>query len=206
MKLEKDISDNTARLYLIGENRVIITYGGTGDLGISIYSNKEDTKHELVITSDDTEIYQIFDELYYDIKDINIYSVDVPSWVTGNERKRQIKREKEYIESMRKSYRLENRSNYQDLFNEEKKTITWLSDYCREDKANVLKIIKEDDSYRLEFSILDKEEDPTNYISVMIGSSGSRYDNFNIAFINMYNKLKDVGEKSKVKKQQKKLK
>ena len=200
MKLEKDISDNVARLYLIGENRVNITYGGTGDLGISIFSNKRRKKHELVITSDDSEIYQIFDELYNDIKDINVFDSDIPSWVKGKERKRQIQEQIEYEDRMRREYRTENRNNYQELFNEEKGTITWCNDYRRSDEGSVLKIIKGDNSYKLEFSLQDKDADPEQFISIVITNHGSRYGSFNIPFMNMYKKLLKVGEKEKVKK------
>ena len=149
-----------------------------------IRSNKrtieDDPKMDsFTITKENFKIYSLFDELYNNIKEINIFD--------------------DFSEN-KDIYRLCNYANYQELFDEENKTITWYSDETAHEVANYLKIKKEDDSFKISFYIqeykegYDRDFNTINYIPVRIRNSGSRYAPFNIIFMKMYQKLKEVDD------------
>ena len=183
MRIIKEDSD-FGKCYFIGDKECYlgITFGGNDDLYWSIHSKNRtednDPKEDsITITKENYALYSLFDKLYDDIKEINIFD--------------------EYKENKEK-YRLYNHSNYHELFDEENKTITWYSDETAHEVANYLKIKKEDDSYRLDFHIQEYKEgydmdfNSLFYIPIRFRNSGSRYDPFNIVFMKMYGKLRDI--------------
>ena len=177
MKLVKEISGDVTKIcFREEEGQMIILYAshGNGDLGWSIFSREKGKKHEIVIDKDNAA-YESFDKLYEKIASAKIFEEDDED-----------------------KYRKYNASNYNDLFNENTKTIEWHSDNAFYGCANILKIIKEDNLFRIEFSIQpsikgkseDKHSD--NYIVIRMCNEGSRYYPFNIAFMELFSNLKDI--------------
>ena len=157
-----------------------ISFQGNFDLYWSIRSKEAGDKHSFVITKENYQVYLLFDKLYSDIKNINIF---------GNE----TEEDKDY-------YRNYNASKYRELFNEDTKTITWYSDEVNHDVSNFLKIKKENDTFKLDFFTqndiegYDRDFKTAFYIPIRFRNSGSSYDPFNCVFMNMYNDLKDVDD------------
>ena len=116
--------------------------------------------------------------LYKDIEEINLYDEDDKD-----------------------KYRLYNYSNYQELFDEENKTITWYSDETAREVANYLKIKKEEDCFILSFNVqehikgYDRDFSTPNYIPIRFRNSGSRYDPFNTIIMEMYERLQKIENK-----------
>lgn len=106
----------------------------------------------------------------------------------------------EDFEEDKDRYRVYNRSNYQELFDEENKTITWYSDETAHEVANYLKIVKENDCFVITFNIqeyiegYDRDFASLYYIPIRFRNSGSRYDPFNVIFMRMYEKLKKIND------------
>ena len=142
--------------------------------------NKKQLKENFIITKENYFIYSLFDDLYNDIKECNLFTKD--SYYD----------ESSTYEDRNKEY--QNYSKYKALFDGH--TINWHSDeeeYCI---ANRVKIEKKDDTYVLKFTRPEITEDKFPFrtignISIRFRNSGSRYDPFNIIFMRMYNKLQE---------------
>ena len=160
-----------------------IYFAGNLDLYWSIHSNKRtienDPKSDIfIITKENYDLYNTFEMLYKDIEEINLYDEDDKD-----------------------KYRLYNYSNYQELFDEENKTITWYSDETAKEVANYLKIKKEEDCFILSFNVqehikgYDRDFSTPNYIPIRFRNSGSRYDPFNTIIMEMYERLQKIENK-----------
>ena len=165
-------------------NYLSIFYGGNLDLYWTIHSNKRTLENDsktdtFTITKENYKLYNLFENLYNDIKEINLF---------------------EDFEEDKDRYRVYNQSNYQELFDEKNKTITWYSDETAHEIANYLKIKKEKNCFIISFNIqeyiegYDRDFASLYYIPIRFRNSGSRYDPFNIIFMRMYEKLKDVDD------------
>lgn len=178
------------------------TFGGNGDLYISFYSKKGNAETSFSITKENYGAYILFEQLFYDIENINIFDENyIPFYIETEEEKLEyLKRRKEEIEFEKKRYRMFNRSNYNELYDDDNKMITWYSDETAHEVANILKIKKNNDEYILQFFIqphidgYDEDFHTSNYIPIRIRNSGSSYDPFNITFMKMYNKMKELDD------------
>lgn len=207
MKVKKRDNNDTI-IIEEGNKSLRIFYGGNGDLYWVIndkdYNDKE--PYDFVITKENFNLYNLFDKLYNDIETINIYDNDdeepyVPFDFESDEEKNEyllkLKKEKEEEKEL---CRLFNHSNYNSLFNEDNKEITWYSDETSYKVSNILKIKKEDESYRLTFSEqeyiegYDEDFHSLGNIPIRFRNSGSRYNPFNIIFMRMYNNLKEIDD------------
>ena len=185
MRIIKEKGEFGLNIFLEENNSYLaITFGGNGDLYWCIKSYnrtmENDPKMDLfTITKENYKLYSLFSELYDDIKDINIFD--------------------DFSED-KDIYRLYNSSNYQELFNENDNTITWYSDETNHEVANYFKIKKEKNSFKISFYIqeykegYDRDFNSINYIPVRIRNSGSRYAPFNIIFMKMYQRLKEIDD------------
>lgn len=122
----------------------------------------------------DKEIYGLFDKLYNDVIDGNIFE-------TASKKKDRI-----------------TLYNY-NLLVDENKNIVWVSDDGRFDEVDRMKISKMDNSYRLTFTRTENQsigefKDPYA-IYVRLRTSGSRYDPFYVPFIRMFRSLQGIDEK-----------
>jgi len=180
------------------EKQFDVSFGGNLDLYWTIHSKNENDCHEFIITKENYEVYRLFVELFDDIENIKIYTEStIPFNMETEEEKQDYINELEYKKN---KYRLYNYSNYNELFDKENNTITWYSDETNHEVANILKIKKEKESFRLEFSIqpykegYDRDFNSLNYIPIRFRNSGSSYEPFNIIFMRMYEKMKQIDD------------
>ena len=173
--------------FLKEDNKLDILFCGNLDLYFIIYGKNI---NEFTITKENMTIYNLFDNLYNDIENINIYDEEhIPIYIETEEE------QNEYLKERKDEYRLHNRSNYNELFNKENKTITWYSDETAKEVANYLKIIKEDEDFKLEFYTrpyiegYDRDFNSKYSITIRFRNSGSRYKPFNACFMRLFNNL-----------------
>ena len=204
MKVEKEDNRFGLRIHVTeGDKYLSFTFGGNGDLYWSIHSkDKElnDSKYEyFIITNENYGLYNLFNKLYDDIENINLYDNDDDMYWFINDNEEQIaymKRKEEDRLIYKSLCREYNKSHYNDLFNKEEKTITWHSDEVAWEVSNIVKITKLEDSFKIEFFVQDYKEGYDEdfhslyYIPIRFRNSGSSYDPFNILFMNMYNNMK----------------
>lgn len=178
-----------------------VSFSGNGDLYWTIYSENVNDDNNFIITKENYEVYRLFEELFDDIENIKIF--DDKEYITfylktEEEKQEYIKNQKDEIEYEKNKYRLFNLSNYNELFDKENNTITWYSDETNHEVANILKIRKENESFELEFYIqpyieeYDRDFNSLYHIPIRFRNSGSSYDPFNIVFMRMYEKMKQV--------------
>ena len=158
-----DIITNEGVIEISYENNLDLywSYKYSGNIG------KEDNYKEFVISKENYFIYLVFDELYNNIKKQepwNYYSMDH-----------------------------EKVNDYNNLFHD--KMITWYSDdFCDIENASSFTIKKNSDKYLVIFNKSGIEMENGNYFEtyfVRIRNSGSRYNPYNIAFMGMYQRLKE---------------
>lgn len=207
MKVQLTKNDyNSKDIDLIDGNKTLnIMFGGTGDL-YWIIKNKdvkkgtEYTYDNFTITKENYSLYALFEQVFEDIKNINIFDKDItdfPPYIETDEEKKEYLEEKE-LEKL--NYKKFNVSYYNNLYNEENNTITWVSDETGFEVGNVLKISKVDDEFLIEFCTqpyIEGYERESNYPGLMgirFRNSGSRYTPFNIIFMRMYSKLQNIND------------
>lgn len=194
-----------------GEKYLSIAYRGNLDLYWSIKNKNKKSNHDFltkgdydyfIITKENYAIYNLFEQLFFDIENMNIYDEeDIPFGIETEEEIQQylIKKEKDK-EELRERCILYDSSYYNELFNANNKTITWYSDETSYKVANILKIIKEENIFKVEFYTqphidgYSRDFYSLGYIPIRISNSGSSYDPFNIVFMRMYNKMKEVDD------------
>jgi len=188
MKIVKQNSEFGLNIYFLdNDDYLAFTFGGNLDLYWSIHSKNSSNKHCFIITKENYGVYKLFEQLFNDIENINIFG-KIDNLFYGKQ---------EYEKSR---YKLFNCSNYNELFDKENNTITWYSDETAHEVANVLKIKKEKDLFKIEFYIqpyvegYDKDFYSLNYIPIRFRNSGSSYDPFNVVFMRMYNDMSKIDD------------
>jgi hypothetical protein len=207
MKVTKEKSDFGTNIFVEQDHKYVsFTYGRNEDLYWSIHNRKgiDGLKHDsFTITKENYGIYHLFEELYRDIETIHIHEYtedDIPFGLEDDEKEEYLREFEEREEENRVRCREENRSHYNELFNPEEQTITWYSDETASEVSNILRIKKEEESFKLDFIVqpyiegYSKDNYSDFYIPVRISNSGSKYDPFNIVFMRMYEKLKEVDD------------
>lgn len=146
------------------EGKFRILFAGNLDLYWTCYKSEDinNDKQDFFITKENYFLYSLFDKLYEDIKNNRIY----------------------YDITSDKYYECKNN----ELFKDGK--IDWYSDEFYEEIASRLLIDKEDDRFKVTFikSKMGYDYTFTTY-SIRFRNSGSRYNPFNVCFMNMYNAL-----------------
>ena len=180
MKVVKQESEFGLNIFLKeGKKYLAISYMGNLDLYWTIHSENVSEDSEFIITKENYKVYELFDLLFYDIKNINIWGME---------------------DLDKDMYWLNNRSYYNELYNDNTNTITWYSDETSYKVANILKITKDDESFKIRFYTqqyidgYDKDFHSLHHIPIRFRNSGSRYEPFNVAFMNMYNNMKNVDD------------
>lgn len=149
------------------KNTLKIMYGGTDDLYMDIFGeysvdeNGNDSA-SFVINKND-EVYSHFETLYN-----NIVSAKIGEW-----------------QSPRFNAMLKFSGAYNDLVKPD--GIYFYSDNIYNEKANLLKITKDEQKISLNF--VSNKEDPAWGFSIRICNSGSKYTPFNVCFMTLYNNL-----------------
>lgn len=178
------------------------SFSGNGDLYWTIHSKNTNDDNNFIITKENYEVYRLFEELFDDIENIRIFDEEyIPFYLETEEEKQEyIKNQKDEIGYEKNKYRLFNHSNYNELFDKENNTITWYSDETNHEVANILKIKKEKELFKLEFYIqpyiegYDRDFNSLYHIPIRFRNSGSSYDPFNIVFMRMYRKMKQIDD------------
>ena len=204
MKVIKKVSEHGLNIFIQEDHEYIeFSFGGNGDLYLIIRSQMANDERSFIITKENYEIYDLFLKLFYDIENINIYDEEdyIPPYIEDeDERQEYLDEYNKKIEEEKKKYRIYNYSNYNELFDKENDTITWYSDETAHKVANILKIKKEKESFRLTFIIqpyiegFDEDFYSAYYIPIRFRNSGSSYDPFNIVFMRMYNDMKEIND------------
>lgn len=202
----KDSEYQTKDIYFIdGSKTLIIMFGGTGDLYWIInninYNKNEEFSHDYFeITKENYQVYLLFEKLINDIKNVNIFGreeIEFPPYAKTDEDK------EEYLERLeldKKRYRIFNDAYYNDLFDEEANTITWVSDEIGFEIANKVQIKKAGDRFIINFFTqsyiegYEREDNMLGIIGIRFRNSGSRYDPFNLIFMRMFNELQRVDD------------
>ena len=149
-------------------------FTNVGDLYWSIgKSTLESTMETFDIPDTEREIFSLFDKLYYEIENGIIFS------------KRDSKR-----------YKLLNRNR--NLFNPVTKIIEWHSDETYFDSDDVVKIIKQEHNYHIEFTRPEAYKDPFylgsgKNIYIRFRTSGSYYHPFHACFVRLYKNMLQLG-------------
>lgn len=212
MKVIKEKSEFGLNIFLKeGKKYITFTFGGNLDLYWSIHSETDDLSEDysydfFTITKENYGIYRLFEELFYNIENINLFDIDesIPFYLNEDEKEEYLKSRRRNIEEEKNFYRLYNQANYNELFDGDSKTITWYSDETAHEVANILKIKKEENAFKIEFYtqpyMREYDEDFHSYgnISIRFRNSGSSYEPFNTLFMRMYNDMQEVDDVSAV--------
>lgn len=162
-------------------------FGGNGDLYWSFHSKKDNKENNFAITKENYAVYMLFEQLFSDVENINIF----------NENNAELDAEK--IEDIKK-YRLYNYSNYNELYDDDNKIITWYSDETSHMVSNIIKIKKREESFIIEFIVqpyingYDEDFHLLNYIPIRFRNSGSSYEPFNMVFMRMYRNMAELDD------------
>lgn len=174
------------RLIINEDVHMDILYGGTGDI-YWIYDNlkminvpiKEDPMNETFqITKKDQDIYHIFNELYEDLINCQIYYPDKCNFLPGYNEQEE-KRCFELNQSIKQSPR------YNKLVKDG--IITWYSDEEYHSNAEIVQISKKDEIINIKFIRQSKRDDlgqlrMPGYYSIRFRMSGSTYEPCGIVF------------------------
>ena len=185
MEIIKKENDFGFNIFLVEEEKYLsFFFGGNLDLYISIWRKKissEDYNYDsFTITKENYEVFSLFKQLFYDIENINIF---------GEEDRKE---------------RLYRFSNYDKLYDNNNKVITWYSDETNPKVANYLNISREKETFKLEFHTqkyvegYDRDSNSCWHIPIRFRNSGSRYDPFNVIFMRMYNNLINVEDSNSI--------
>ena len=168
------------------QKQFYISFGGNLDLYWSIRSKEGNDHHDFIITKENYKVYELFEHLFDDVENIKIFDEkDIPSYI-GKDKKNK--------------YKLFNYSSYNELFDKKNNTITWYSDETNHKVSNILKIKKEKELFKLDFYTqqyiegYDRDFNNPYYIPIRFRNSGSSYDPFNIVFMKMYEKMKQIDD------------
>jgi len=168
------------------ENTFRIFFGGNLDLYFCVNRKDYENDNEIInfeITKENYVLYSLFEQLYDKIISCEIHTID-----------------KFELEMYDKDEIIEKENIYKELNKELKDSyvyknlvknnvISWRHDDQIYEEANILNIYKEEEKFRLEFILQSKEW--STFIDVRFRNSGSRYNPFNMVFMQFYNKLQE---------------
>lgn len=208
MKIEKKEGQvkGTKRIILQEEEQKLdIWYGGNWDLYWTLRSKNVNENNCFVVTKENYGIYRLFERLFYDLETINVFGeIEIPFYMQMEEDKEEIRKyikvEEQIRENQKKKYRENNDAHYNELYDRNKKIITWYSDETHPSVANYLIIKKLDELFKVEFYTqqhtgqYDRDFHSTSYITIRFRNNGSTYDPFNTIFMKMYNDLCEVDD------------
>ena len=157
-----------------------------------------------VIGKDNTVLYNLFDKLYLNTINFNIFPLNVNEVVEQAEFREEdyhLALKDEEIYHQKYQERLKDIANHEGLIKNDE--ITWMSDDYPEEVAPEFRIEKLDNAYVFTFSnqkfakgidnpLYDIYLNDKDFISVRIRMSGSRYDPFNVLFMSLFSRLKEI--------------
>ena len=174
-----DVIKKTDQVILTKNNKLLkIQLINNRDLYWKIDDNKDSKIKLFEIKKKDYQVYELFEILYNDIKNKNIYNIyNEINMCTS----------KEQIQKVYNSYEQEKNyiCDYEDINSD--LSITWVSDNNYYNISNFVTILKEDDKFILIFNLRDYQSRNVFRFS----NSDSRYKPYNICFMkhfrNLYN-------------------
>lgn len=174
--INKYVDENNHKTFYLKDDKkqFIISFQNNLDLYFSLVNFNNEPF--FIIDKNNYILYELFNTLYNDIKNCNIFDNN----------------------KLNENYK--NRYEYKKLFNNN--IIEWKSDDYPDEIAQSFKIIKKEDNFIIEFTPLIINNDFDYYIepqlkdwiSVRIRNSGSKYNPFNIIFMKLYNTLCNYDE------------
>lgn len=177
-----------------GKKTLKIFYASNGDLYIDIFGQHSlDEYGNYTATfsiNQRQEIYRYFEILLDNIIKCNVFQVsdiELEMCNTQEQTTKLLNSSQLYNERLKSSYA------YNSLVQDS--TIIWYSDNIYDEKANKVSIEKIDDEIILTF--IDNPDDPTFGFGIRICNSGSKYDPFNICFMNLFNQLQQLNKRDK---------
>lgn len=151
---------------------------------------EEPNKKEFTITKENYFLFNLFDTLYNAIKDSNPYS----GYTFLTPRSFYFNKE-DYEDDSIKDEEIYVPENPHPNHVYSNGIITWCSDdFSSMEKASNFQIKKEEDIFKITFKKSERDPEsgmPLITYSVRIRNSGSRYNPYNIAFMKMYQDLKE---------------
>lgn len=185
LKYNKIKTDFGYTINIYDSNKILtITFGGNLDLYWYLSSKEKKEVDTFEITKENYFLYSLFDILYNDIVNCNLFKVydEELSFVNSIKELQKIYNRKKELNIIFSEY-----EEYKRLYNGE--YICWYSDDDSIEDANYVKIIKDDDKYILEFFSSFKSNTLWLSNTIRFRNSGSRYMPFNMIFMEMYNSL-----------------
>jgi len=175
-----------------GKKLLKIFYGANGDLYIDIFGDYNIDENGYYTANfsinQKEEIYSYFEGLIDNIIGCKIFDIsDVElDLCNSKEQKNELLDSSQLYNEV-----LKNNDVYNRLVKDS--GIIWYSDNIYDEKANKLIIEKEDDKIILTF--VDNPDDPTFGFGIRICNSGSKYDPFNVCFMNLFNQLQNLNKR-----------
>lgn len=193
LELEKQIDENGyyTFTFITLEGKFQISFQNNLDLywrylHKNIILEEPNTK-EFFITKENYQIYSLFEELYNAIKDSNPYS-GYTFFTPRSFYFHDYEEEKDKQETF-----VPNNPHPNNLYKDD--IITWCSDdYASMEKSSNFSIEPIEDGFKITFKKSEPQYDcgmPFETYTVRIRNSGSRYNPYNIAFMKMYQDLKE---------------
>lgn len=185
LKYNKIKTDFGYTINIYDSNKILtITFGGNLDLYWYLKGKEEKEVDTFEITKENYFLYSLFDILYNDIVNCNLFKVydEELSFVNSIMELQKIYNRKKELNKIFSEY-----EEYKRLYNGE--YICWYSDDDSIEDANYVKIIKDDYKYILEFFSNFKSNTLWLSNTIRFRNSGSRYMPFNMIFMEMYNSL-----------------
>ncbi len=174
-----------------GKKLLKIFYGNSGDLYFDIFGDHNidnNNPHTASFTIKQyEEVYQHFEELIHSIINCKVFDTTEIELEFCNPNDPAINEINE---------KLKVKPAYNKLVHNN--TIIWYSDNTYDENANILKIEKNNNEIKLTFT--DNPNDQSFGFSIRISNSGSKYDPFNICFMNFFKKLQLLSKEEPVKK------
>lgn len=177
-----------------GKKTLKIFYGANDDLYIDIFGEHNlDEYGNYTATfsiNKSQEVYHYFESLIDNIIKCNVFEVsdtELEICNTQGQTNKLLNFSQLSNEILKSSYA------YNSLVQDS--TIIWYSDNIYDEKANKLSIEKNDNNIMLTF--VDNPDDPTFGFGIRICNSGSKYDPFNICFMNLFNQLQALNKEEK---------
>ena len=192
-----------------------ISFQGNLDLYFSFSSLELEKNNFFLITKDNYQVWRVFDKLYNDLMECNIYKFTekdrerIWEWafLDDSDYHEELKKEENWVRKTNRN--LKERYEYQSLVNDG--TITWKSDDYVEDIAPFFTIKREEGNYIINLGIpevkrelnFDEQWMLNDYrfnhlIKVRLRNSGSKYDPLNVVFMQAFNELMKLEEREQI--------
>lgn len=174
------------------ENNCFFTMMFSGNLDLYwIFESQSENKDKILyITKENYFVYSLFEELYNNISNCNLYNID-PSEMATVHSLEELKKLKKLKSQLNSSLRHDSR--YKELFQNDK--IIWISDDRDYEFIDRVEITKEEDQIKLHFlreKMRTKDQSfgtGNGPITIRFRNHGSAYTPFNGLFMNVYNKF-----------------